>query len=96
MYQLKIPYLKLAVRDDRNYKGHMKNIQPGQIWQHFKGGRYQIIAVAKHSETLEDLVIYEALYDNITSKCWARPLNDFFGTKNIGGKDVPRFQLVKE
>jgi len=73
-----------------------ENIQPDQIWQHFKGGRYRIIAVAKHSETLEDLVIYEALYDNITSKYWARPLADFLGTKNIDGNEVPRFKLIND
>lgn len=72
-----------------------KNIQPGDIWQHFKGGKYRIIAVAKHSETLEDLVIYEALYENVTSKYWARPLADFLGTKNIDGKEIPRFKLIK-
>ena len=70
-------------------------IKSGQIWQHFKGGKYQIIAVAKHSETLEDLVIYEALYDNVTSKCWARPLADFLGTKNIEGKEVQRFKIIE-
>jgi hypothetical protein len=70
-------------------------IKSGQIWQHFKGGKYKIIAVAKHSETLEDLVIYESLYDNVTSKYWARPLADFLGTKNIDGKEIQRFKLVK-
>lgn len=70
-------------------------IKSGQIWQHFKGGKYRIINVAKHSETLEDLVIYEALYDKVTSKYWARPLADFLGTKNIDGEEVPRFKLIK-
>jgi len=70
-------------------------IKSGQIWQHFKGGKYQIINVAKHSESLEDLVIYEALYDNVTSKYWARPLADFLGTKNIDSREVPRFKLIK-
>ncbi|MCX6712853.1 MAG: DUF1653 domain-containing protein [Candidatus Vogelbacteria bacterium] len=54
----------------------MNEIIPGQIWKNNKrGGTYKIIALAKHSETLEDMVVYEALYDNDLSKFWARPLS---------------------
>jgi hypothetical protein len=43
-------------------------------YQHTKSGKlYNVIGVAKHSETLEDLVVYETLYDNKLSKLWVRP-----------------------
>ena len=68
-------------------------IEPG-IYQHFKGKKYRAIGIAKHSETLEDLVIYEALYDNNISKLWARPVSIFLDEVELGGKKVPRFKRV--
>ncbi len=73
------------------------NPKPG-IYEHYKNPehRYRVIGVAKHSETLEDLVIYEALYDNEMSKLWARPLEMFTGGVEVEGKRVPRFKYVGE
>lgn len=71
-------------------------MKPG-IYKHSKTGNlYKIHFVAKHSETLEDMVIYEALYDNKMSKFWARPLAMFEGEIELNGKKVPRFVYVKE
>jgi len=74
-----------------------KEIKKG-IYRHFKTGNlYKVIGVGKHSETLEDLVFYEALYDNKISKFWVRPLNMFFDEKvNVEGNKVKRFTFVKE
>jgi cyclomaltodextrinase len=64
-------------------------------YQHSKTGKmYHVIAVAKHSETLEDLVVYEALYDNPTSKIWVRPMKMFLENVEIDGKSVPRFKYI--
>lgn len=52
------------------------NPKPG-IYQHYKGKKYRVIGVAKHSETLEDMAVYEALYENELSKLWIRPLKMF-------------------
>lgn len=46
----------------------MEEIKIGQIWKHFKGGEYKIIAIAKDSERLDDCVVYEALYNDPLSK----------------------------
>lgn len=66
------------------------------IYKHFKGGMYRVIGVAKHSETLEDLVIYEALYDNPESKFWVRPLENFLGEAELDGKKISRFEYIGE
>ncbi len=66
------------------------------LYRHYKGGEYRVIGVAKHSETLEDLVIYEALYNNDVSKLWARPLAMFMDEVEINGKKVPRFEWIGE
>lgn len=66
------------------------------IYQHHKGMKYRVLGVAKHSETLEDLVVYEALYDNKVSKLWVRPLAMFLEKIEKDGKLVNRFEFVGE
>ncbi len=68
-------------------------VKPG-IYEHYKGEKYRVLGVAKHSETLEDMVVYEALYDNELSKLWVRPAALFQESVSVGGKTVPRFQFV--
>ena len=69
--------------------------QVGQIWKHSKKGNlYKIIAIAKHSETLEDMIVYEAQYENTLSKTWIRPLSMWTEEVEIDGKKVPRFTLI--
>src|SRR5579863_8580879 len=70
-------------------------IQPGQIWQHYKGNNYRIVAISCHSEDLSWYVVYETLYDNKVSKIWHRPLDMFVETIEIDGKLVPRFKHVE-
>jgi hypothetical protein len=66
-------------------------IKPG-IYKHSKKGTlYRVHFVAKHSETLEDMVVYEALYDNNVSKFWVRPARMWFEEVEVEGKKVPRF-----
>ena len=68
-------------------------IQPG-MYRHYKGDTYQVIGIAKHSETQEDLVVYRALYGAFG--LWARPLEMFCEKVEIGEKIVPRFELIAE
>jgi hypothetical protein len=71
-------------------------MKPG-IYKHSKTGNlYKVHFVAKHSESLEDLVVYEALYDNPKSKFWVRPIAMFEGIVNVVGKQVPRFEFISE
>ena len=66
-------------------------------YQHSKTGNfYRVVGLAKHSETLEDLVIYECLYDNPRSKLWVRPKKMFLETVTIKGQKLPRFKYVGE
>lgn len=70
-------------------------IEVGSRYRHSKkGGTYKVIAIAKHSETLEDLVIYEAEYDNTLSKIWARPLSMFEEEIEIDGQKKRRFERI--
>jgi len=66
------------------------------IYQHYKGNFYRVIGEGKHSETLEDLVFYEALYDNPKSKFWIRPLKMFDEEIEILGDKKKRFIFVRE
>ena len=66
------------------------------VYRHFKGGEYRVTATAKHSETLEDLVVYEPLYDNSIAKVWVRPLDNFLGEKEVDGQKVKRFTFLRE
>ncbi len=65
-------------------------------YRHYKGNEYNVIAIAKHSETLEDLVIYEALYDNKVAKIWARPLKMFTEKIEKDGNFINRFEFIGE
>ena len=61
-------------------------------YRHYKGNEYEVIDVAKHSETLEDMVVYRALYGN--HDLWVRPLKMFIEEVSINGKKIPRFEYV--
>jgi hypothetical protein len=66
-------------------------------YKHFKTGNlYKVIGVAKHSETLEDLVVYECLYDNPKSKLWVRPMKMFLEEAEVKGKKMKRFEYIGE
>jgi len=64
-------------------------------YQHYKTKKfYRVIGMGKHSETLEELVIYEALYENPKSKLWVRPLKMFLEKVTVNGKKVARFKFI--
>lgn len=71
----------------------MPEVKPG-IYRHFKGNEYEVIGVARHSETEEELVVYRTRYGDYS--LWVRPLGMFLEMKEHDGKLVPRFQFVGE
>lgn len=60
------------------------------------GNTYRVIGVGKHTETLEDFVIYESQYENTTSKIWVRPAKMFTELVLIEGSYVPRFVFLSD
>lgn len=62
------------------------------LYRHFKGGMYEVIGIAIHSETLEEMVIYRARYGE--QKLWVRPMNMFLETVEHEGRLVPRFEYI--
>ncbi|MGI6725752.1 MAG: DUF1653 domain-containing protein [Christensenellales bacterium] len=71
----------------------MSLICPG-IYRHFKGKRYEVLGLARHSETLEDMVVYRALYGE--GELWVRPLAVFEETVEVDGRRVARFERIEE
>ena len=68
-------------------------IHPG-IYRHFRGRRYEVLGLARHSETLEDMVVYRALYGE--GELWVRPLAMFEETVEVDGLRVARFERIEE
>ncbi len=68
-------------------------IKPG-IFRHYKGKKYLVLANAKNSETLEEMVVYVSLYENPESQVWVRPAKMFFELVEYKGKKVPRFKSL--
>ena len=63
-------------------------------YRHFKGNEYEVIGIAKHSETLEEMVIYRALYDE--GGYWVRPAEMWNEEVNRDGKTIRRFTYIEE
>lgn len=63
------------------------------IYRHYKGKDYEVIAVARHSETEEELVVYRLMYDDFSY--WVRPLAMFTENIELDGVIKPRFQWLK-
>ncbi len=74
----------------------MQKVKLGK-YQHYKGKFYEVIGIARHSETLQELVIYRALYDSKEfgkNALWARPKSIFLGSVIVKHKKVPRFKFL--
>jgi len=68
-------------------------IRPGR-YRHYKGNDYQVVGIARHSETEEELVVYRKLYGD--GSLWVRPLAMFVENVTVDGRTVPRFSWSGE
>ncbi len=69
------------------------DIKPGK-YRHFKGNEYEVTGIAKHSETLEEMVIYRALYGD--GGYWVRPASEWHDEIVRDGKTFKRFTCIEE
>ena len=67
-----------------------QNLQLGE-YEHYKGIRCRVVGIAKHSETLEELVVYQKIENG---EMWVRPLSMFVENVEVNGKTVPRFRYL--
>jgi len=72
----------------------MEPVLVGRKYRHYKGNEYEVLAIGKHTETLEQLVIYRALYGN--GDVWVRPYDMFAEKVEVKGEMIPRFTLLAE
>ena len=76
----------------RGFLDSFIEVEPGR-YRHYKGNEYEVLGMARHSENLEALVIYRALYGE--GKVWARPAVMWNEKVIVDGEEVPRFQRIK-
>ncbi len=69
----------------------MTSIVPGR-YRHYKGGEYEVLGVARHSETEEEYVLYRPLYGR--RELWVRPAAMFAESVIVDGRAQPRFELI--
>lgn len=68
-----------------------RELRPGGYYRHYKNKPYRAIGIVRHSETLEEMALYEALYPNESGRMWVRPLAMFLEDVEIDGVRRPRF-----
>ena len=66
-----------------------------RFYRHYKNKPYKLLGIARHSETLEELALYETLYQNDSGKIWVRPKGMFFEDIEINGTVRPRFEKIE-
>lgn len=64
------------------------------LYEHYKGKHYNVIGLARHSETLEYMVVYKAMYQSEDSNLWVRPLSMFNENVIVKNQTVPRFKKI--
>ncbi len=64
------------------------------LYKHYKGKIYEVVGIAKHSETLEDMVVYKATYQPEGENLWVRPLSMFMETVVVEGMELKRFEKL--
>lgn len=75
----------------------MTDIRPG-LYRHYRNKRYEVMGTARHSETLEDMVVYRALYagEFPEGQLWVRPAAMFLEQVTVDGRTQPRFTKIED
>lgn len=73
------------------YEEAVKTIEPGK-YRHFKGNEYEVISIARHSETMEPMVVYRALYGD--HGVWVRPADMWNEAVERDGNTYKRFERI--
>lgn len=73
-------------------KAGVKNMQLG-LYQHYNGNHYQVLGICRHSETLEEMVVYRGLYNDYG--LWVRPRAMFEEQVTKEGMTIPRFKFIR-
>jgi len=76
------------------YNAIMNEELPLGVYEHYKGKRYEVIGIARHSETMEELAVYKQLYGD--GALWVRPLAMFTECVEVEDKKVPRFRHIRK
>ena len=71
---------------------HYRIVMTAEYYRHFKGNFYRVLHIAKHSETLEEMVVYQAMYGE--RGIWVRPLSMFEEEIERDGKTIRRFSPI--
>ena len=69
----------------------MSTVSPGR-YRHYKGNEYEVIGIARHSETEEEMVVYRKLYGD--HSLWVRPRGMFVEDVQVDGRSMPRFEWI--
>ena len=64
------------------------------LYKHYKGNMYEVIGIAKHSETLEEMVVYKATYQDEPNNIWVRPKAMFKERIEVNGNLIERFSKI--
>lgn len=80
-----------TMNEELNELNH--DVKPGR-YRHYKGNEYRVLYIAKHSETLEPMVVYQALYGD--HAIWVRPADMWNELVDQGGNSVRRFEFIPE
>jgi hypothetical protein len=85
--------VKDELMHEKNSRDSARLVEGG-IYRHYKGKLYRVHHLVRHSETLDELVYYETLYDNPAGRFWVRPHSMFLETVIVDGVSTPRFAYV--
>lgn len=72
----------------------MQDLVIGGLYEHYKGKQYRVHGIVRHSESLDEHVLYEALYENELGRMWVRPKKMFLEEVEAQGETRPRFRYV--